>query len=320
MALAHPQPTLPGAWHDSSANPQRSYTLLNKESPEFIRFVNPSDYRVAREACGACHLEVIEATERSLMSTSAMLWGGAAYNNGIVPYKNYVFGEAYTRTGKPACILSPSSRLTAEEYKEACKPEFGFDKILTDEEKKRGALAKMYPLPRWSVIPPGDVFRVFERGGRNIATQFPEIGLPNPTRQHPAARGTGPSRPQAVEPRPRHRAARRDPGAQHPQDAPQRSADVVHGHQRPAGRLSPFGLFGLPRRLCQRPRAAPQPDLCQIWPRRRDRHRRSDDPREIMDWRRRSWRPRKSPQAAVIRTPRIWRPTTALSAGPDMAG
>src|SRR3546814_13100632 len=84
MKRAHPQPTLPGAWHDSSANPQRSYTLLNKEAPEYIRFVNPSDYRVAREACGACHLEIIEATERSLMSTAAMFWGGGAYNNGIV--------------------------------------------------------------------------------------------------------------------------------------------------------------------------------------------------------------------------------------------
>ncbi|MFC0102911.1 hypothetical protein [Sphingopyxis terrae] len=181
MKLAHPQPTLPGAWGGTSANPKRSYTLLNKEAPEYIRFVNPSDYRVAREACGSCHLEIIEATERSLMSTGAMLWGGAAYNNGIVPYKNYIFGEAYTRDGKAACILSPSSRLTKEEYAEACKPEFGFDKILTDAEKKRGALAKMYPLPRWSVIPPGDVFRVFERGGRNINTQFAEIGLPNPT-------------------------------------------------------------------------------------------------------------------------------------------
>ena len=93
---------MPGAWGGSPANPKRSYTLLNKESPEFIRFVNPSDYRVAREACGSCHLEVIEAAERSLMSTGAMLWGGAAYNNGIVPYKNYIFGEAYTRDGKPA--------------------------------------------------------------------------------------------------------------------------------------------------------------------------------------------------------------------------
>lgn len=183
MKVAHPQPTLPGAWHDTSANPVRSYTLLNDEAPEFIRFINPSDYRVVRESCGACHMEVIEATERSLMSTSAMLWGGAAYNNGIVPYKNYIFGEAYTRDGKPACILSPSSRLSAEEYKEACKPGFASDKILTDDERKRGALARMYPLPRWSVIPPGDVFRVFERGGRNINTQFPEIGLPNPTGQ-----------------------------------------------------------------------------------------------------------------------------------------
>src|SRR3546814_10276601 len=97
MKRAHPQPTLPGAWHDSSANPQRSYTLLNKEAPEYIRFVNPSDYRVAREACGACHLEIIEATERSLMSTAAMFWAGGGSNNGVVPFKASVFGEAYTR-------------------------------------------------------------------------------------------------------------------------------------------------------------------------------------------------------------------------------
>ena len=179
--IAHPQPTLPGAWGDSPANPKRSYTLLNKEAPEFIRFVNPSDYRVAREACGSCHLEVIEAAERSLMSTAAMFWAGGAYNNGIVPFKNSIFGEAYTRDGKAACLLSPSSRLTAEQYKQACDPAFGFDKILTDSEKKRGALAKVYPLPRWNVTPPSDVFRVFERGGRNIGTQFSEIGLPNPT-------------------------------------------------------------------------------------------------------------------------------------------
>ncbi|MBB5708519.1 hypothetical protein [Sphingopyxis panaciterrulae] len=181
MKRAHPQPTLPGAWHDSSANPQRSYTLLNKEAPEYIRFVNPSDYRVAREACGACHLEIIEATERSLMSTAAMFWAGGAYNNGVVPFKASIFGEAYTRTGEAACLLSPSSRLAAEEYKEACKPAFPSDKILTDSEAKRGALARLYPLPRWNVVPPSDVFRVFERGGRTINTQFSEIGLPNPT-------------------------------------------------------------------------------------------------------------------------------------------
>jgi hypothetical protein len=179
--LAHVQPTLPASWHGTSANPQRSYTLLNREAPEFIRFVNPSDYRVARESCGSCHLEVIEAAERSIMATGAMLWGGAAYNNGIVPYKNYVFGSAYTRDGQPACLLSPTTTLGAEDYAKACDPKFDGAKILSDKERARGALAKLYPLPNWTVIPPGDVFRVFERGGRTINTQFPEIGLPNPT-------------------------------------------------------------------------------------------------------------------------------------------
>ena len=144
---------------------KRTYTLLNREAPEFIRFVNPGDYRIARESCGACHIEVIEAAERSLMASGAMLWGGAAYNNGIVPYKNYLLGEAYTRDGKPAKIVSPGSP----------------SGTVTDAEKKRGALAAMYPLPAWQVTPPGDIFRVFERGGRTIGSQFAEVGLPNPS-------------------------------------------------------------------------------------------------------------------------------------------
>src|SRR5258708_17030688 len=34
-------------------------------------------------------------------------------------------------------------------------------------------------LPAWETPIPGDIFRVFERGGRVISSQFPEIGLPN---------------------------------------------------------------------------------------------------------------------------------------------
>ncbi len=163
---AHVLPTLPESWHfPSSANPERSYSLLNRESPEFVRFVNPSDYRVAREACGACHMELVEANERSLMATGAMLWGGASYNNGILPFKNYVLGEAYTRDGVGAVIQSPGAPAGT----------------VTPEQVARGALAALYPLPTWHVVPPADVFRVFERGGRNIASQFPEIGIPTPT-------------------------------------------------------------------------------------------------------------------------------------------
>lgn len=160
---AHVQPRYPETWHyPSSANPKRSYTLLNKESPEYIRFVNPSDYRVAREACGSCHLEQIVQAERSLMATGTMLWGGAAYNNGILPDKVYTVGEAYTKDGKPAVLTSP-----------------GTENGLTPAQKAAGILQKITPLPPWNVIPPADVFRVFEPGGRNIGTQFPEIGLPN---------------------------------------------------------------------------------------------------------------------------------------------
>lgn len=164
---AHVLPRYPSAWHwPSSANPKRSYTLLNVEAPEYVRFVNPSDYRVARESCGACHIELIEAAERSLMATGAMFMGGAAYNNGIAPFKRYIFGEAYTRDGEPAKIVSPL---------------MGPDGNPSEQQAARGILGTLYPLPTWHVIPPADIFRVFERGGRTINTQFPEIGLPSPT-------------------------------------------------------------------------------------------------------------------------------------------
>ena len=160
MRHAHVLPRDEKAWHwPSSATPERTYTLLNRESPEFVRFINPGDLRVAREACGACHLQVIQASERSLMATSAMFWGAATYNNGILPYKRSILGEAYTHDGKPASLVNP------------VKP----DTFLAS----KGILPSITALPAWETIPPGDIFRVFERGGRVASTQFPDIGLPN---------------------------------------------------------------------------------------------------------------------------------------------
>jgi len=160
---AHVQPRYPDSWHyPSSANPQASYALLNRESPEFVRFINPSDYRVAREACGACHLPIIEAAERSLMSNGAMFFEGASYNNGILPFKRSVIGETYTRDGQAAVISDPSAT-----------PD--------PNETAKGVLAKLFPLPPWEVVPQADVFRIFERGGRNISNLFPETGLPDST-------------------------------------------------------------------------------------------------------------------------------------------
>ena len=161
MDRAHVLPRNTALWRNA-ANPAGVYAAQNREHAAFVRFVNPGDLRAAREACGACHLALVEAQERSLMSTSAMLWGGAAYNNGILPYKRYMLGEAYTADGTPAAILSPGAT----------------DAALAAQ---KGVLPKLYPLPAWETIPPADIFRVFERGGRVINSSFPEVGLPNST-------------------------------------------------------------------------------------------------------------------------------------------
>lgn len=157
---AHILPQHPENW-PTSANPKHSYTNLLKESVEFARFVNPGDLRAAPAACGGCHSEITTAVKKSLMTTSAMLWGGAAYNNGILPYKNYLLGESYTQNGQPASIVHDG-------------------RPLTKEMRARGALEKLLPLPTWEVLPPADIFRVFERGGMFVKSQFAEIGVPNP--------------------------------------------------------------------------------------------------------------------------------------------
>ena len=162
LSRAHVRPRHEREWGwPSSASPERSYTLLNRERPEYIRFVNPGDYRVARDTCGACHMPIVQAAERSLMATGAMFWNGAAYNNGLLPFKRGVLGESYTPHGRPARIrnpVTPDAAMTA-----------------------RGVLGELYPLPAWETVPPADVFRVFERGGRVSGSLFPEVGLPNPS-------------------------------------------------------------------------------------------------------------------------------------------
>ena len=165
---AHVHPLYPQAWrYPSSATPERTYSLLNLESPEFIRFANPGDYRVTKESCGACHLKEVLAAERSIMATGAMLWGGAAYNNGILPFKQYVAGEYYvTKKGEEAELAQGGLTSTGAILKSNEEPD--------DNMKAKGVLPLMAPLPAWESLPPGDVFRVFERGGRLLSNLFPQ--------------------------------------------------------------------------------------------------------------------------------------------------
>ncbi|HSF24723.1 MAG TPA: hypothetical protein VLE20_10900, partial [Blastocatellia bacterium] len=155
---AHIQPRFPDLWK-TSANPERSSTALNKESAEFVRFMNPGDLRVAALSCGTseCHTRDVHNVGKSMMTTGAMLWGAALYNNGSFPLKNYRFGESYGADGLPQRLVTipPPSK---------------------EETAKKGVLPFLDPLPRWEITHMGNTLRTFERGGRKAA----EVGLPLP--------------------------------------------------------------------------------------------------------------------------------------------
>lgn len=152
---AAPQNMNPRVWHNS-ANPIRSYTVLNHEKPEFIRFVNPGDHRISHISCGTtnCHPKIVQQSRKSMMTHSCMLWGAALYNNGSVPFKVPRYGEFYSMHGVPlrAQTVPPPSEF----------------------EMSRGVIPFLDPLPRFEITQPGNILRIFERGGE----VRPEIGIP----------------------------------------------------------------------------------------------------------------------------------------------
>jgi len=81
---------------------------LNNESPEFIRFVNPGDLRVAHISCGTagCHAKEVQTNRKQIMATGCMLWGAALYNNGSVPFKWPRYGESYSMHGAPQRLVT----------------------------------------------------------------------------------------------------------------------------------------------------------------------------------------------------------------------
>ena len=158
---AHVQPKFPKEWgckngECSSRNPERTNTLLNRESSEFVRFVNPGDFRVVTQSCGECHTDENQKASRGMMVHGAMLWGAALYNNGSFPVKDARFGESYDKNGNPQAL-------------------FQLPKPTRDEEAFKGHLAFLNPLPRWEISQPGNVLRVFERGGKRRL----DVGLPD---------------------------------------------------------------------------------------------------------------------------------------------
>ena len=154
MAKAHVAPRNPIFWK-TSANPNDSSVLLNHESPEFIQFVNPADLRVADKACGTCHKQVIDRVHYSMMNHGPMLWGAALYNNGSVPHKDNRYGQAYGADGAPLRLISR-------------------DPVTPEETRLHGVLPFIEPLPRFPISQPGNILRVFERGGEKQL----QLGIP----------------------------------------------------------------------------------------------------------------------------------------------
>ena len=148
---AHVKPLYAEDWPKTGQMPVRSYSMLNNESPEFVRFINPSDLRVAEQTCGrsGCHGQdrdkITEKVPKSMMATAPMLWESALYNNGVYPEKIARFGESYSEDGNPTRV-------------ETVPPP-------TEEETlEHDVLPYLDPLPRFEISQPGNVLRVFERG------------------------------------------------------------------------------------------------------------------------------------------------------------
>ena len=154
---AHVKPRL-ARFRNTSKVPERAYTNWLQESAAYVRFVNPGDLRVAAETCGAagCHPREVRSVSTSMMNHSGFLWGAALYNNGAYPLKDAHFGESYAADGTPQTM------------KTAPPPS-------PEETRAKGVLKDLQPLERWEVSQPGNVLRVFERGGR----KKDEIGNPN---------------------------------------------------------------------------------------------------------------------------------------------
>src|SRR6266481_3169777 len=166
---AHVLPKSPRDWQQNGKFkiPERSGPLLAREGPEFVRFVNPGDLRVANKTCGSseCHSTEASAASNSMMRHGAMLWGAALYNNGGFPIKDTNFGESYGAGGAPQRLIQ-IPQPTAE------------------QRRFKGILSFLDPIPRWEISQPGNVLRVFERGGKRRL----EVGLPD---KELSARGFG---------------------------------------------------------------------------------------------------------------------------------
>lgn len=148
---AHVRPRNPKKF-PTAANPVDTYAALNAERPEFVRFMNPSDLRIADATCGRCHGEILVAVRRSVMSHNAMAHGAVFYNNGAFERKVALYGEAYDGAGRPAELVADA---------------------LSPGARAHGAVERLVPHPAFPITRIKDPLRVAE-------VNNPALGLRGP--------------------------------------------------------------------------------------------------------------------------------------------
>ena len=146
-------PNIPKAGTGRPRPIRNAAALLNKKTRS-CSFVNPGDYR-GRNAVPAISRQSRRPNDRSCHR--AMLCGVEPNNNGILPFKRYILGEAYARWG-------------AREDRPGVPAG-----TVTDAQEDRGAMAALYPMPTWHVIPPGDVFPCSSAAG--AISPHPEVDI-----------------------------------------------------------------------------------------------------------------------------------------------
>ena len=134
-----------------------------------------------------------------------------------------------------------------------------------EEIAKKGILPYLDPLERWEISQPGNVLRVFERGGKSK----PELGNPS-LEEDPgkpeiklSSRGFGTE-------------LRTDPVFLDCKRLVSSIRCSLSWHQRSAWRLPSQRMQCLPRHLCERSLAATFGRVCSPWESGADRHFRPD--------------------------------------------
>ena len=249
---------IPKRWHYPVE--RQSAAQLHAAEPRERRSSSASSTRATTasraRACGACHIEIIEAAERSLMATARDVLGRRRLQQRHPAVQELRRSARLTRaTASRRTISSPpatAGHVTARRAR---------------ARRARRALSAA------------------DLAGRPAGRRLPRVRARRPQHRHPVPR----DRPAQLD---RQRSSgsrsRAGPTCSQSNRGPGTGLRVaipvlnIHktrlndpymwfmGTNDQPGDYRHSGCAGLPRRLCQRPRAAAQPDLCAVRPRRAD--------------------------------------------------